>query len=314
MSALILAAACGAPINHDGAGNTNLNANRSPDNAPAITEADAIAIEKGIWEASKNKDYAAFEGMLADGSLEIFPEGVMDKANTVAGAKQFAPTELSFSDWKFLPIDKNLFAVVYTVGVKGKFMGQDVPLQSSRASAAWVNRGGKWLSVFHQECPIMPPAPPPATKGEPPKPTSPAASPAAPPATGPDPIANEKIVWDLFRSRNYDAFAAILAPDFLEVEPDGVYNREEAIKVAHFDASKVVLSDWRSADFDENAGLVTYTVKDPVPGFPPLGQRHSSIWVKRDGKWLGQLHMGGTPVRQLPPPPPPTPAAKASVK
>ena len=61
-------------------------------------------------------------------------------------------------------------------------------------------------------------------------------------AAGPDPIANEKTVWDLFKSKNYDAFAAMLAPDFLEVEPDGYFDKAGTVKgVSMFDASKAVL-------------------------------------------------------------------------
>ena len=35
-------------------------------------------------------------------------------------------------------------------------------------------------------------------------------------------IANEKMIWDLFKSKNYDAFASFLAEDFIEVEPEGI--------------------------------------------------------------------------------------------
>jgi hypothetical protein len=314
VSALIIGAACAAPpTNREGAVDTNRNASRVADAGPAVTEADAIAKEKASWEAIKNKDYAAFESMLADDRIEVLSDGVMDKAGTMAGVKPFEPSEFNFSDWRFLPIDKDMFVLVYTVAVRGKYQGKEFPLETARCASAWVNRGGKWLATFHQECPVIPPAPP-ATKNESTKAASPTASPVAPPTTGPDPIANEKIVWDLIRSKNYDAFGQLLAPNFLEVLPDGIYEREGAIEVAQFDASKVVLSDWKSVNLDEDAALVNYTIKNPVPNFPPQGQRHSSIWVKRDGKWLGQFHMGGTPVRQPPAPSPPKTSPSPSAK
>ena len=63
-----------------------------------------------------------------------------------------------------------------------------------------------------------------------------------------------------------------------------------------FDASKAVLSDFKSVNLDDDAALATYTVKgDGTPG-APLGVRHSSIWVKRGGKWMGLFHHGGTTV------------------
>ena len=116
-------------------------------------------------------------------------------------------------------------------------------------------------------------------------------SPAAAPATttaGSDPIANDKMVWDLFKSKNYDAFAALLASDFIEVEPDKVSDKAgSVVGVSQFDASKAVLSDWKAVRLDDDASLVTYLAKDA------RGQsRHSTVWVNRGGKWMGLMHIG----------------------
>ena len=75
-----------------------------------------------------------------------------------------------------------------------------------------------------------------------------------------------------------------------------------------FDASKAILDDWKSVKVDPNVAIVTYTVKGI--GGSPTGERHSSIWVMKDGKWMGRFHQGGTPVRK----PAPTPVPKASPK
>jgi hypothetical protein len=260
-----------------------------------MTEAGAIATEKAIWDAIKNKDYAAFGNMLADEQIEVTREGVLDKAGSIASVKDFEPSEAVFSDWKFLSIDKDAFLITYSVNVKGKFKGKEIPkeAESVRASSAWVKRGDKWLAIYHQECPIA--KAPPAQSA-----AKAAASPAGTPATtGPDPIANDKIVWDFFKTRNYDAFAAVLATDFIEVEPTGVYDKAASVKsVAEFDASKAVLSDWKMVKLDEDAAVDTYVVK--MPGMPGNGERHSSIWTRRDGKWIAVLHHGGTPVMTSP--------------
>jgi hypothetical protein len=259
-----------------------------------VTEADAIAKEKAVWDAIKNKDYDAFGSMLADGSVEVTGEGVLDKAGSIAGAKDFEPTEVTFSDWKFTSVDKDAFLVTYTANVKGKFKGKEFPPQAGRCSSAWVYRGGKWLATYHQECPVKPMM---ASTKTPAKTESSPAGTAPVAATGPDPIANEKIVWDLFKAKNYDGFATLLAADFIEIESEGVYDKAGAVKgVQTFDASKVVLSDWKAVKLDDDAMLVTYTNK--VPGTPGDGERHSSIWAKRDGKWLGVLHHGGTPIEK----------------
>lgn len=296
VSALIVAAACGAPPTNQSTPSANTNSAETP-LAAAMTEADAIAKEKAIWDTIKNKDYEAFGNMLADDQVEVTGEAVNDKAGSVAGVKNFEPSEVAFSEWKFLSIDKDAFVITYTVSMKGKFKGKEFPPETDRASSAWVNRNGKWLATYHQECKVRPPMPP-ATESAAKANTNSATTTSPAPAAamtsaGPDPIVNEKMVWDTFKSKNYDGFAALLAPDFLEVEPDKVYTKAEAVKaVSEFDASKAVLSDWKVVKLDDDASLVTYVAK--FKGAPPDGERHSTIWANRDGKWLAILHHGGT--------------------
>jgi hypothetical protein len=307
---MVLALACAAPpTNKDLSAGTNRAANVAPEKPAgmAMTEADAIAKEKAIWETIKTKDYEAFANMLAEEQVEVIDIGVNDKAASIAGVKQFEPSEVAFSDWKYLPIDKDAVVVSYTANYKGRFEGKEVPAQTVRASSAWVNRAGKWVAIFHQECPVKPPMAQPAASKTPAKPV---ASPSVAPTTatpGTDPIANEKMVWDLFKTKNYDAFANLLATDFLEIEPDGVYDKAGSVKgVSMMDASKFVLSDFKTVSIDADAALVTYVATEPK--MAPKGERHSTIWVNRDGKWQGLLHHGGTPVMTKPA----TPKASAS--
>jgi hypothetical protein len=313
--AVIVVAACAAPPPSREATPPATTA-ASPTASP-MTEADAIAKEKAIWDAIKAKDYDAFAAMIAEDSVEVVPEGVMDKAGSITGVKQFEPSEVNFSNWKFLSIDRDAYIVVYDVATKGKFAGKDFPLQTAHASSAWVSRGGKWLAIYHQECAARTaPATPPRKTATPPAAASPAAA-EAPPATGSDPIANERMVWDLFKAKKYDAFAELIPSDFIEVEPEGVLDRAGTIEgVKMFDASKAVLSDLKAVNIDEDAALVTYTVTNPAPGFDPAGNRHTTIWVRRTGKWMGLLHHGGTPVRKPAPTPSPSvaksPAASPS--
>ncbi|MGH9970402.1 MAG: DUF4440 domain-containing protein [Pyrinomonadaceae bacterium] len=296
VSLLVLAGACAAPsTNRDAAVSTNANTNSTAEKSTSATvsEADAIAKEKAIWETIKNKDYAAFGNMLASDQAEVVPDGVYDKARTIAAVKEFEPTETTFSDWKFLPIDKDAYVVIYTVRVKGKYKGKEVPPDPVRASSAWVNREGKWLAMYHQECDV-------ATAPAPAKP-APSPAPSTPITLGPDPIANEKAIWDALKARNFGGFADALASDAVDVEPTGVYDKAGILKaVSEFDFSKVQTSEYKSTPFDSDATLVTYLVKMPAPD---PAERDSTIWVKRDGKWLAVFHHG-SPVAKAPPAPP----------
>jgi len=312
---LALALSCTAPPTNRDLSGTNTAANVAPEKpaAVAMTEADAIAKEKAIWETIKTKDYEAFGNMLAEEQVEVIDIGVNDKAASIAGVKQFEPSEVIFSDWKYLPIDKDAVIVSYTANYKGKMEGKEFPAQTVRASSAWVKRAGKWVAIFHQECPLKPPMAQPAAPKTPVKPVASPSVAATTAAPGTDPIANEKMVWDLFKSKNYDAFANLLAADFLEIEPDGVYDKAGSVKgVSMMDATKFVLSDFKTVNIDADAALVTYVATEPK--MAPKGERHSTIWVNRDGKWQGLLHHGGTPVAMKPATPKASASPSATVK
>src|SRR5688572_4795615 len=102
VSMLVIAVACAAPPTNQPALDTNRNTNLAADtSSPALSEADATAKERAIWEAIKQKDYTAFADMLADDQIEVLSDGIHDKAASVAGVKDFEPSEVNFSDWKY---------------------------------------------------------------------------------------------------------------------------------------------------------------------------------------------------------------------
>jgi hypothetical protein len=269
----------------------------------APTEADMIAKEKAAWDTIKQKDPAAFGNMLASDYLEVTDEAVFDKAGIVADVKDFNLTEATFSDWKMLPIDNDAVILTYKTTLKAAYKGQDVPPGPYYSAAAWVNRDGKWQAFFYQQS-LIKTMPPPSPEASASKTEKPAASPATTAATtGSDPIANEKLVWDAFKSRNLDAFAALLDPAFVEIEQSGVYDKAGAVKSADFDASQFDNSEWKAAKLDDDAALVTYLVKGTDAKYDP--ERHTTIWANRGGKWLALFHIG-TPVAK--------PAAKPDTK
>jgi hypothetical protein len=288
---LVLLAAC-QPVAND----NMANANKTPETKAVAppSEADMIAKEKAAWDAFKRKDADAFKKLLAPEYVEVTPNGPGDTAATLAAMKDVEISDLAFADWKMTQIDKDLVLLTYTTTQKGTYKGQAFD-GTNRHGAAWINRNGEWLAIYFQETPVpkVPPPPPPASK--------PAASPAASPAkveTTDDVIANEKLVWELFRTRNFEAFQTLLAPEFMEIEPTGVYDRAGTVKgVSEMDASQFDLADWKALKFDEDAALVTYTVT--MKGPKPQKDYHATIWAKRDGKWLG-FHHQGTPAAPAP--------------
>jgi len=293
-SLLITAAACAAPPTNTGpAPYANANTATEPKSTATLSEADAIAKEKGTWDAIKKEDMAALADMLASDYIEVHGEGVYDKNGIVTYLKDLKLSDATFSDWKTLPIDKDVVILTYNVNLKATHKGQAVPPGPYRASSAWINRDGKWLAIYYQETLAKAaPPPPPASRMSPPAKAT--ASPTSRMAeAGSDPATNEKLVWDAIKNKNYDAFAAFLAPEAIEIEADAVYDKAGSVKgVSMFDASKVELSDWKTVKFDNDTALVTYMVKMPPP---QAAERHSTIWASRAGKWLAVFHQG-TPV------------------
>ncbi|HEY8204322.1 MAG TPA: nuclear transport factor 2 family protein, partial [Pyrinomonadaceae bacterium] len=252
------------------------------------SEADMIAKEKAAWDAFRKKDADAFKKMLAPDYIEVLDSGTKDTAESVAGMKDFELSDVTFADWKMTTVDKDALILTYSVKVKGTYQGKTVPEGPYREASAYVNRNGEWLAIYYQETMTRPPMAMPSAKEAAKATSSPMAKPAE---TTADAEANEKLVWDALKSKNYDAFGSYLTSDSMEIEADGVYDKAGSVKgVQGMDMSKADLSNWKTVKFDDDASLVTYTVK--MPGMKPDTEYHSTIWVKRDNKWLALFHMG----------------------
>lgn len=326
LSLLMLAASgCAVATNSNNAAATNANLPSTPANANAnanlsatggATADEIIAKEKQLWDALKNRDYEAFGKMLSSDNVYISSDVVGGKDETVNGVRNFAPTEVNLSDWKTVVLDADVAVVTYKVDARGTSGGQPIPPGALRASTAWVKRGGEWLAVYHQDCPVEE-RPANSATAETSKPASGAANTntasgavntntataSATPADGgaaDDPIAREKSMWDALKRKDWDTFAAGLAEDQIEVQPGGVYDKAGTLAgVKAVDFTKMTASDFKVTKFDADASLVTYTIKGTGPDGKPLEERAGTIWANRGGKWLAVFHHG-TPVMQMP--------------
>lgn len=294
---LLCAAACApAPTN-----STNTNANAANTNAANAnsaaaatwTDADMIAGERAAWDAIKRKDWAAFTDMLAPEFIDVTTEGDLDKDGTVAYVKKFELTEATLSDFKVIKIDNDAAIITYIVTSKGTVDGKPIPADGKMYhSTVRALRGGKWLAVFHQGSPAMPPPPTPVPSAS----ASPAASATATAAASPaaatsDVEANERLVWDALKRKDWNAFAGYLAEDQLEVGGMGVNTKAASVKgVQAWDFSDAVLSGFKTVPIDADAKILIYTVKGTGPDKKPYNERSASLWANRGGKWLALFH------------------------
>ncbi|HEX8920617.1 MAG TPA: nuclear transport factor 2 family protein, partial [Pyrinomonadaceae bacterium] len=214
----------------------NANAASTPKAEASTTESGAITQEKQIWDNIKKKDPEAFAAMLAEDFIYLSSDGVYNKAATVNGIKMIEPTEITLSDWKTVTVNKDATVVIYTVDMKGKSGGEPIPPGAMRAGSLWVNRGGKWVGVFHQDTAIeSPPA-----GGDSGNSASSNTATAKPPVQGDetktaepvsdDAVAREKQVWDAIKKKDYDRFASFLAEDQMEVFGWGVNDKAASVE------------------------------------------------------------------------------------
>lgn len=56
---------------------------------------------------------------------------------------------------KVIPIDANAAIVTYKLDQKGSYMGQTFP-PTTYATTVWMNKGGKWWAIYHQESAAAP--------------------------------------------------------------------------------------------------------------------------------------------------------------
>ena len=164
---VVLAASCSTPPTDQEATD---NSTTPPPAEPAAppSEAEMEAQERAAWDTLKNKDWVAFADMRASEYTEITAEGVHDKASVLASVKDVNVTDVTLSDWKSLPIDKDAFIATYTVSRTGTFKGFPIPSSPFRASTGWARRDGKWVALYHQETAVAQPgqAPPPPPAGQ----------------------------------------------------------------------------------------------------------------------------------------------------
>jgi hypothetical protein len=283
------------PMNNENTSNANKGTETKTSAMPTVD--DISAKEKAAWDGFKRKDEAAFKKYLLPDYFGVTAGGVSDTAQSLNGMKDTELSDYTLADWKLTTIDKDAVLLTYTAtNEKATYKGKPVPTGPYYEASVYLNRNGEWLNIYYQET-LEQKMPMPSAS--PSSPARTASTPMAKPAETTDDVsANEKLVWEAIKSRNYDAFGSYLADNSIEIEETGVYDKAGSIKgVQEFDASKAELSDWKTVKFDDDASVVTYKVH--VPGMKPSDTGyHSTIWVKRDGKWRAFFHMG-TPAQDL---------------
>lgn len=118
-------------------------------------EVQLIALEKGGWEAWKNKDVSWFQHNTTNECLWINAEGISNKTQMI----QSIPTDctvktVSPGNFKFVRLNKKTVLLTYNTTQDG-YCGNKKLTENIKASVCYVKRGGKWLEAFYMETPVV---------------------------------------------------------------------------------------------------------------------------------------------------------------
>lgn len=113
-----------------------------------------IAAEKRvIWEAVAKKQIDILQSSLADDYLDVSDVGIFSKTETLQLIPNLTLRDYSLDKFKVIKLNRNVGVVTYEAIQHWTIKGQEAP-SHVRATSVWINRGGKWLVVFHQESTI----------------------------------------------------------------------------------------------------------------------------------------------------------------
>jgi hypothetical protein len=106
-----------------------------------------------IWEAVAKKQMDVLRSSLAAEYLDVSDVGVFTKSETLELIPDLNLRDYSLDKFKVIRIGKDSAIVTYEAIQNWTIKGQEAP-SHVRATSVWVNRGGKWLVIFHQESTI----------------------------------------------------------------------------------------------------------------------------------------------------------------
>jgi hypothetical protein len=120
--AALIFSACASPSTNREATTTGTNANKPAETAAAapLTEADAVAKEKELWQQIAKQNMDAFGAALAEDQIYVSDDGVHDKASTIKSVTGFVPSDVTFSDWKFISAAKDVAVTTYKTESKAR--------------------------------------------------------------------------------------------------------------------------------------------------------------------------------------------------
>jgi hypothetical protein len=113
-------------------------------------------LEKGLWEAWKNRDAKPFDQHLTADAMMVDNSGLSDRASILKNITGCDVKNYSLGDFKLTKVAADAALLTYkATGVDATCDGQKIP-ENILASTLFKKSGGTWRMLFHQDTAAMP--------------------------------------------------------------------------------------------------------------------------------------------------------------
>jgi hypothetical protein len=109
-----------------------------------------LELESAFWESAGDSRF--YRENFADDGVMALPDGLMTKAQVVSAMEEATPwSSFTIDDLRFVDVGDDVTALVYTADAARD--GGDGGYRAA-ISSVYVNRGGNWRLVLHQQTPL----------------------------------------------------------------------------------------------------------------------------------------------------------------
>ena len=109
-----------------------------------------IVAEKNAWQVIKDKNFDAFQKLLARDFRGVYANGINSTTKEVAEVRTLDFKSFTFGEMDVVFIDKDAAMVTYQVTVEGTENGKDISGKMN-AATVWKKEGSDWRVAFHTD-------------------------------------------------------------------------------------------------------------------------------------------------------------------
>ena len=114
------------------------------------SETRILELESAFWDSAGDPRF--YRENFADDGVMALPDGLMTKAQVISAMEEATPwSRFSIDDVRFVDVGDDVTALVYTADAPRD--GRDDGYRAA-ISSVYVNRGGAWRLVLHQQTPL----------------------------------------------------------------------------------------------------------------------------------------------------------------